>query len=88
MKTLDVDKYLEDKGVMVKIKGKEYIVNDIPFRGTEDEEEIGEKGQKEMLCRIVGCPMEDLKGYGIAAVSGIIRFLTENLLPEPSRKDQ
>lgn len=87
-KAFDVDDYLVKNGVSLKIKGKEFVVTDIPFGIQEKLKDTTEGAQKETLCEILGCEKADLEGYGLAAVGAIIRHITENLFPESSRKDQ
>lgn len=76
MKTLDIDEYLKSSGVKVVIKGKEYIVRDIP-RDIEEEESTDV-----IVSKIIGCPVEDLKEYGTTALLRIYEFLQENLIPK------
>ena len=85
-KVFDLDEYLVDKGITIKLKGKEFTVTDIPYGIAEKLKETSEEGQKAAVKEIVGCTDDDLKGYGIAAISAIIRNITENLFQEPSQK--
>jgi hypothetical protein len=86
-KVFNVDDYLVNSTVTVVIKGKEYKVSDIPFGMKSEDKEVTEESQKKMLADIVKCPISELDGYGIAAVGAIMRYLTENLFPESSRKE-
>jgi hypothetical protein len=84
-KVFDIDAYLVDNGITIKLGGKEFTVNDIPY---EAQEMMKAGNQKEALKIILGCEEADLVKYGIAAISQITRNITEVLFPEPSPKDQ
>ena len=89
MKTINIDEYLKEQGITVTIKGKEFMVTDIPV---EIKAELGkdadERNEKEIVKQILGCEDEDLKGYGLAAFSAIIKQVTDSLFPAPSTNDQ
>lgn len=85
-KVFDVDKYLTDNGVTVVIKGKEYVVNDIPFGVQDKLKDTTEAGQKEALAEIIGCDAKELADYGMAAIGAIIKGITENLFQTPSQE--
>lgn len=77
MQELNIDEYLKkEEGVKVVIKGKEYIVKDIPKDLPEDGDNV------ETLSRITGCPKEDLDGYGIVALLKLTDFIYSNLVPK------
>ena len=84
-KVFDIDAYLVDNGIEIKLGGKSFSVNDIPY---EAQEKMKDGKQKEALMLILGCEETDLTKYGIAAISQITRNITEVLFPEPSQKDQ
>jgi len=76
MKSLDIDEYLKTSGVKVVIKGKEYVVKDFPSDLDEN------LSNEELVAKVTGCPKEDLKGYGTAALLKIYDFLYTNLVPK------
>ena len=76
MKTFNVDEYLQQNGVKIIIKGKEYVVRDIPSELPENGDNV------EFLSRVIGCPKEDLQSYGVASLLKIYDFLYENLIPK------
>ena len=76
MKTFDVDEFLKESGVKVVIKGKEYVVKDFPMDVPDDAD------NKKFLADLIGCPEEDLDGYGMASLLKLYDFLYENLIPK------
>lgn len=76
MKSLDIDDYLKTSGVKVVIKGKEYVVKDFPSNLDDS------LSNEELIAKLTGCPVEDLKGYGTAALLKIYDFLYTNLVPK------
>jgi hypothetical protein len=88
MKVFNVDEYLKKNEVEIILKGKSFVVADVPFDFQETIADASADGQKEGLKKLLKCKNEDLDGYGVAAVAGIIRHITENLFPEPSQKNQ
>jgi len=101
-KIFDVDDYLKTNGVTLIIKGKKFTVEDISYdvqakfknlgeevdKETDEETVTKSDEQKDLLVEIVGCSKDDLKGYGMVAINSMIRYLMENLFPEPSQKVQ
>lgn len=88
MKVFNVDDYLKKNEVEIVLKGKSFIVSDVPFDFQETIAEANAEAQKAGLKKLLKCEDKDLEGYGVAAVAGIIRHITENLFPEPSQKNQ
>ena len=88
MKVFNVDEYLKKNEVSIVLKGKSFTVSDVPFDFQEKLANTDAAGQKDALKSLLGCDDKDLEGYGVAAVAGIIRHITENLIPEPSQKNQ
>lgn len=89
MKTLDVDQYLNDSAVEVKLNGKTFVVKDV----YDETRQLMDKGEdemdpKEVVKSLLGCTDEDLKGYGMVAFNKIITDVTENLFPSSSQSDQ
>lgn len=87
-KVFDVDKYLSDKAVTIRIKGKDFEVKDVPHEVREKFNSEEQEEQREGLQILLGCTKEDLEGYGFAATSGIISHIMENLFPKPSQSNQ
>ena len=86
-KVFDVDAYLQEKGVIIKLGKKNFTVTDIPFEAQKLMKNSEEDGQKKALQLILGCKEADLESYGMAATGHIIRHITENLFQEPSLKE-
>lgn len=89
MKTLDVDQYLNDSAVEVKLNGKTFVVKDV----YDETRQLMDKGEdemdpKEVVKSLLGCTDEDLQGYGMVAFNKIITDVTENLFPSSSQSDQ
>lgn len=79
-KVFDIDEYLDAKAVKVVIKGREYVVRDIPediFDVDEDEQTM-----RKFCAKVIGCPEEELQDYGLVGLAGLVEWLRENLLPE------
>ncbi len=78
MQTFNVDEYLEQNGVTIRINGKDFVVKDVPstFQST-----IEEKDTKEAIKLLLDCSDKDLEGYGEVAFSAIVNKVTENLFP-------
>ncbi len=87
-KVFDIDEYLVDSGVEIKINGKLFSLNDIPYEAQELMQKAEKGSQKAALKLILGCEDEDLEKYGIVAISKIVKHITDSLFPEPSQKDQ
>ena len=89
MKTINIDEYLKEQGVTVTIKGKEFIVTDIPVEFKKQlEKDSDERDEKEIVKTILGCKDEDLEGYGLAAFAAIIKQVTDSLFPAPSAEEK
>lgn len=87
-KVFDVDQYLSELAVTIKIGQKEFIVKDVPYEVRELFDSKDQEDHKAGLRTLLGCSEKDLEGYGFAATSGIISHIMENLFPQPSRDDQ
>jgi hypothetical protein len=80
LQVLDVDKYLEESGVEIIIKGKSYVVRDIPV---EVQEELRKEFPdfKEVIKILLDLKdVAILDGYGVVALSKIVTAVHENLL--------
>lgn len=80
-KVLDIDKFLQENGVEVKLKGKTYVVRDIPL-DVQDYLQEDNINLKLAASKILGCSEEDLDGYEAVALMKIVRFVQEKLLGE------
>jgi len=87
-KVFDVDEYLKEKAVTVKLNGKSFEVKDVPYEVRDKFDSEDENKQLEGLRILLGCTEKDLEGYGYAATSAIIEHITQNLFQSPSQEDQ
>jgi hypothetical protein len=83
MKTLDIDKFLNEKAMTIVLKGKEFIVKDLDDT-TRKLMDAEEPDHKAIVQSILKCDEIDLDGYGIVAFSNIISEVTKNLFPDAS----
>jgi hypothetical protein len=83
MKTLDIDKFLNEKAMTIVLKGKEFIVKDLDDT-TRKLMDAEEPDHKAIVKSILKCEESDLDGYGIVAFSNIISEVTKNLFPDAS----
>jgi|JTFO01.1.fsa_nt_gb hypothetical protein len=83
MKTLDIDKFLNEKAMTIVLKGKEFIVKDLDDT-TRKLMDAEEPDHKAIVKSILKCEEIDLDGYGIVAFSNIISEVTKNLFPDAS----
>lgn len=83
----DVDKYLIDNEIEVKLNGKSFKVSDISddVRSMMMEENQDVRKVTQLL---VGCTNEDLAKYGVAALGAIIKHVSEALFPQSSPASQ
>lgn len=87
-KVVNIDEFLNEKEMKFVIKGKEYIVKDIPLEA-EDALKDGVKGMRKALASMFGCGVEELEGLGQGACIKIWEEVNRNFLPVPdSEKDQ
>jgi len=84
MKTLDVDKFLEENAVEITVNGKKLVVKDLEL---EDAEALAKEDsdKKAILAKVLGCDTKDLDSYGAIGIMKIITFINENLLPKASQ---
>lgn len=87
-KVFDVDKQLSENAVTIRVKGKDFIVKDVPEEVTEKFNADDKEERKDGLCMLLGCTKQDLDGYGHAATSLIISHIMENLFPKSSLSGQ
>ena len=85
-KILDVDKFLKDQGVTIKLGDKSFEVLDVPFDMEKLFEEESEAGRKAALAKLIGCEEADLKPYGLAGLKAIFEHVTSNLLQQSSQE--
>ena len=84
MKTIDIDKFLEENAVEVTVNGNAYKVKDIDMT---DAEALAKEdsNKKEILAKILGCKVSEFDTYGAIGIMKIVTFLNENLLPQVSQ---
>jgi len=80
-KVINIDDFLKERTVEVKLGGKTFVVKDIPLEVRELLSEGGDS--KKIVKMILNCTDKDLEGYGMAAFAAIINQVTENLF-QPS----
>jgi len=89
---LDIDKFLEDNAVTIRLHGKEFTVKDIDNDAQQlmakDEKDQSESHGKDIVKALLKCTDEDLEGYGSVAMAAIMKEITENLLLQPSQQNQ
>lgn len=82
---VDIDEFLKEKAVTIKINGKNFTVKDIDEetqkKMSKSEDEIN---YRDIVKSVLGCSDEDLQGYGIVAMATIIDEVTKNLFPSSS----
>ena len=86
MVVVDIDNFISEHGVEIVIKGKTYLVQDIP---TEVQEELGKVPMDHRKVVAMLLDLEDesiLEGYGIVALAKIVNAVHENLLQRVSPK--
>jgi hypothetical protein len=89
---LDVDKFLEENAVTIKLHGKAFTIKDIDDEAqklmaiNDDDKEDGHT--KLIVKSLLKCSDDDLKDYGSIAIAAIMREITENLLLQSSQKNQ
>lgn len=90
-KVVDIDSYLDENAITIKIKGKEFTVKDLSDE-TQKKLEKAEKGEeieyRDIVMSVLGCTEDDLSGYGIVALSTIIEKVTKNLFPSSSQSEE
>lgn len=84
---IDIDKFLASNSIALIIKGKEYIINDIPL-DVREEMVKEEPDPKAIVSKLLGLEKDNkvLDGYGFVALSHIVQQIHENLLPGASPK--
>ena len=87
MKVIDIDKYLEDNGIKIVIKGKEYVVKDIP-REVQKMLREEDPDTLDAVSKLLGAPKKDLEEYGVVALSKVIRATYENLLKDVASQEK
>ena len=81
MKVVNIDEFLTETGVKIVLKGKEYVIKDIPLKVQEILSEE-KPNTKKAVSLLLGIKEEDLEGYGVVALSKIIKVAYENLLKD------
>ncbi len=87
MKTINIDEYLQNNGIKIIIKGKEYIVRDIP-RDVQKMLREEDPDTLDAVSKLLGAPKKDLEEYGIVALSKVIRVAYENLLKDVASQEK
>lgn len=88
-KVVDIDQFLQERAVTIKLNGKEFTVKDVSeeTRKLMDQQDDS-SNHKEIVKSLLGCTDDDLKGYGLAAFTHIVNEVTRNLFPSSSQEDQ
>ena len=81
MKVVNIDDFLTETGIKIVLAGKEYVVKDIPLKVQEMLSEE-KPNTKKAVATLLGLKEEDLKGYGVVALSKILKVVYENLLQD------
>jgi len=87
MQKVDIDSFIADHGVEIIIKGKSYVIHDIP---TDVQEELSKTpiDHRVVVTKLLGLKDDSpLKGYGIVALAKIVNAVHENLLQGVSPKN-
>jgi hypothetical protein len=80
-KLVNIDEYLSEKEMEFVVKGKKYVVKDIPL-DLEEKVKDGIKGIKEALASMFNCNLEELDGLGQGACIKIWEEVNKNFLPQ------
>lgn len=86
MKTVDIDKLLEEEGMEFVINGKKFVVKDVSD-SMSDSMEAGMK-PREFVKAVLGATDEDLAGYGLLAMAKIVEQISTNFLQGVSIKQE
>jgi hypothetical protein len=82
-KVINIDDFLKERTVEVKLGSKTFVVKDIPLEVRELLAEGGDS--RKVVMMILNCSEKDLEGYGMAAFAAIINQVTENLFQPGSQ---
>lgn len=86
VKRLNIDEFLTEQGVEITIKGKQYLIQDIPVEVQAELTKTPPDYKKIVLTLIGVKDQKVLDGYGIVALSKIVSVVHENLLLGVSRE--
>ena len=87
MKVVNIDEFLREKQFKIVLKGKEYVVGDIPVEVSEILTNPP-VDYKKACSLILGCDEKELDGVGIGALTKIVNSCYENLAQNDSAKSQ
>ncbi len=83
----DVDEFLNNNSITIKLGGKEFLVSDIPYSFHEELKKDDVGSHKKALADLLGCDIKVLEKYGIAATNIIIEKINKSLFPKSSQKE-
>ena len=78
-KVIDIDEFLQEQGVTIRLNGKEYFIDDIP-QEVQDILTDPEQDNRKAIAVILGIPEEEVMDFGVVKCAAIINQIYENLL--------